>query len=132
MQIADDTYGVVYEWVYHFNLDNGESSINVAHVKELWDDVEAMGIDPFIDAIYEEDSYRLYVLRCASDYKYMNRYEVIPVDGNPMQQIGAIANWDPVKDITCWTFEGDIEKPVIDLDGAPTSDMIIALLKVKK
>lgn len=131
-QIADDTYGVVYEWVYHFNVETGHSDINVAHIDELWADVDAMGIDAFVEAIYEQDAYRLYALRCVSDLKYMNRYEVIPVADNPMQQIGAIENWAPVKDITNWTFEGDIEDPTIYLNGAPTSDMVFALLKVKK
>ena len=132
MQIADDTCGAVYEWVYHFYVPTGDYAINVAHVTELWADVDAMGIDPFLDAIYEEDAYRLYILRCAADLKYMNRYEVLPVADNPMQQIGHIADWDPVKDITSWTFEGDQGDPNIYLDGAPTSDMIFALLKVKK
>ena len=128
----EDTYGVAHEWVYQLNVPNGVSEIDVSHITELWDDVEAIGQEEFVLEIYNQDSYRLYVLRCADDHKYMNRYELVPVADNPMQSIGNIANWQPVKDLSSWTFEGDVENPTIYLNNAPTSDMIFALLKVKK
>lgn len=128
----EDTYGIAHVWVHQLSVPNGVSDIDVSHITELWDDIDAIGQEEFVNEIYTQDSYRLYVLRCASDYKYMNRYELVPVAENPMQSIGHIANWEPVKSLRSWTFEGDIEDPTIYLDSKPTSDMLFALLKVKK
>ena len=79
--------------------------------------------------MYEEDVYRMYILRLTADHRAFNRYELIPLDGHSIQPINTyIPTWNPVKSVTNWNWDPDTG---FLLDQIPTSEMSFALMKVK-
>ena len=141
-RLLDLTYGVDYEWVYFYDQtisaqdDLGFNQQTAPGFYEDWIPVLETGddalIEEFILRMYEEDIYRMYVLRCAEDPKYCNRYELLPLADHATQPKNEnLEKWTPVKSTTCWNWTGD-EDGGFTIDVGPTSAMSFAFLKVKK
>jgi hypothetical protein len=133
------TYGVDYEWIYIF--DQQEASvdlpINQQTAPKFYEDfLPAMEdetlLEEFITNMYEQDIYRMYVLKVAVDRKKENRYEFLPLEDHTIQPENEyLAGWNPVKSLTCWNWSGE-EDGGFFLDTIPTSKMTFAFMKVKE
>ena len=89
-------------------------------------------LEEWITAMYEEDIYRVYVMKVASDHRFCYRYEMIPLDGHAIQPENTyVPKWNPVKSLTSWNWGGEEDGGFI-IDAAPTSVMTFALMKVKE
>ncbi len=140
-QLLDLTYGVEYEWIYFYDQPSTSSDLgfNQATAPGFYEDWlpvletedEAL-IEEFIVRMYEEDIYRMYVLKGSAEHRLFNRYELLPLDGHTIQPINTyLPTWNPVKSLTSWNWKGD-EDGGFFIDAAPTSPMSFAFLKVKK
>ena len=137
-QLLASTFGVEYEWKYEVNQDAISDIIpfdenNAPKFYEEWNAVLETGddalIEEFIMAMYEQDIYRMYIMKVADEHKIYNRYEMIPMDGHEIQPVNNyVPKWTPVRDVSCWNW-GEDEGFI--LDAIPTSKMTFAFIKVK-
>ena len=137
-QLLASTFGVEYEWKYEVNQDAISDVVpfdenNAPKFYEEWNAVLETGndalIEEFIMAMYEQDIYRMYIMKVADEHKIYNRYEMIPMDGHEIQPANNyVPKWTPVKDVSCWNW-GEDEGFI--LDAIPTSKMTFAFIKVK-
>ena len=137
-QLLASTFGVEYEWKYEVNQDAISDIVpfnenNAPKFYEEWNAVLETGddalIEEFIMAMYEQDIYRMYIMKVADEHKIYNRYEMIPMDGHEIQPANNyVPKWTPVKDVSCWNW-GEDEGFI--LDAIPTSKMTFAFIKVK-
>jgi hypothetical protein len=141
-EVLDLTYGVEYEWIYYdVQPINGIRDLifnqqTAPKFYEDWLPVLNSGddalIEEFIMSIYEQDIYRLYVLRCAADPKRDNRYYMVPVEDHLIQELDPfIPSYGPVSDLTHWNWSGE-EDGGFYINCLPTSAMVFALMKVKE
>ena len=142
-RLADLTYGVEYEWIYFCEQPNAgmnKLSFNKETAPgfyEDWTPVYESGDDSlmeeFITKMYEEDIYRMYVLRLTIEHRMYNRYEFIPLQDN-IKQPGVsefLKGWDPTSKLTSWNWTGD-EDGGFTIDAKPSSGLVIAFMKVKE
>jgi hypothetical protein len=142
-QLLDLTYGVEYEWIYFCEQDEELNSIgfNRETAPKFYEEIDAVLetedeaiIEEFIINMYEQDIYRMYVLRVVSEHKYANRYELLPLIDNPHQSRSAfLAKWNATAPVEAWNV--DIENDVNGFEfegGFPTSPLVLAFLKIKK
>ena len=138
----DTTYGVEYEWIYfckQTDLGQDKLTFNQETAPKFYEDwlpVLETGddalIEEFIMSIYEQDIYRMYVLRNAVDPEYANRYLLVPVEDHLIQTLDPrIPEYTPVRSLTSWNWSGD-EDGGFTIDCMPTSAMVFAFLKVKE
>ena len=140
-QLLDLTYGVEYEWAYEFVQTNvgvelgfneetaPEFAAEYLPILESGDDA---AIEEFIMNMYEQDIYRMYVLRNAEDHKAFNRYELLPLQDHSIQPVNTyLPNWTPMKSTAAWNWGGE-GADGFTLDVAPTSPMVFVLMKVKE
>ena len=140
-QLLDLTYGVEYEWIYFYDQPStsAELGFNQAIAPGFYEDwlpVLETGddalIEEFIVRMYEEDIYRMYVLKTSEEHKSFNRYELLPLEDHATQPVNTyLPKWNPVKSLTSWNWNAD-EDGGFSIDAAPTSPMSFAFLKVKK
>ena len=83
--------------------------------------------------MYEEDIYRMYCMKVASEHQIYNRYEFIPLDGHTVQPEVSdyVKQWRPVTDMTSWNWDSEYD-PKFFIDCIPTSEMSFAFMKVKE
>ena len=141
-QLLDLTYGVEYEWVYFCEQDEELNSIgfNRETAPKFYEEIDAAieagdeAFEEFIINMYEQDIYRMYVLRIVSEHKYANRYELLPLIDNPHHSRSAfLAKWNATAAVDAWNV--DIENDVNGFEfigGFPTSPLVLAFLKIKK
>ena len=140
-QLLDLTYGVEYEWIYFYDQPSVGNTLgfNQAIAPGFYEDWlpvletgdEAL-IEEFIVRMYEEDIYRMYVLKGSAEHRLFNRYELLPLEGHAIQPVNTyLPKWNPVKSLTSWNWNGD-EDGGFSIDATPTSPMSFAFLKVKK
>ena len=142
-QLLDLTYGVEYEWIYFCEQDEELNSIgfNRETAPKFYEEIDAALetedeaiIEEFIINMYEQDIYRMYVLRVVSEHKYANRYELLPLIDNPHQSRSEfLAKWNATSPVEAWNV--DIENDVNGFEfegGFPTSPLVLAFLKIKK
>ena len=141
-KLLDLTFGVEYEWIYFYDQerstesDLGFNQQTAPGFYEDWLPVLETGdealIEEFITRMYEEDIYRMYIMKVASDHRKDYRYELLPLEDHAVQPVNTyLPNWTPVKSTTSWNWTGD-EDGGFFLDVGPTSAMTFAFLKVKK
>ena len=142
-KLADLTYGVDYEWIYFCEqpsagLDNLTFNQETApKFYEDWLPVLESGdddlIEDFIVKMYEEDIYRMYVLRLTIEHKLYNRYELIPLADHAKQPgvSDYLKDWNPTSTLTSWNWTGD-EDGGFTIDAKPSSGLVIAFMKVKE
>jgi hypothetical protein len=132
--------GVDYEYLYV--VDQTDISASVPFTREAaplfwaeWDEVLETGddaaIEEFIMNMYEQDIYRMYMLKCAEDHKYCNRYDFIKMMDNSVQPETVFPNWKncPCTSVSSWNWDEDAG---FVLDAIPTSKMTLAFMKVKE
>ena len=141
-QLLDLTYGVEYEWIYFYDQTNagiedlGFNQEIAPGFYEDWLPVLNTGddalIEEFIVKMYEEDIYRMYVLKLADEHKAFNRYELLPLEDHASQvRSEFMENWTPVKNVYSWNWGGE-EDGSFTVTGKTLSAMSFAFLKVKK
>lgn len=140
-QLLDLTYGVEYEWIYFYDQPSVGNTLGFNQAiapgfYEDWLPVLETGddalIEEFIVRMYEEDIYRMYVLKGSAEHRLFNRYELLPLEDHAVQPVNTyLPTWNPVKSLTSWNWNGD-EDGGFSLDATPTSPMSFAFLKVKK
>ena len=141
-QLLDLTYGVEYEWIYFYDQtsagieDLGFNQEIAPGFYEDWLPVLNTGddalIEEFIVKMYEEDIYRMYVLKLADEHKAFNRYELLPLEDHASQvRSEFMDNWTPVKNVYSWNWGGE-EDGSFTVTGKTLSAMSFAFLKVKK
>ena len=140
-QLLDFTYGVEYEWIYFYDQPSVGNTLGFNQAiapgfYEDWLPVLETGddalIEEFIVRMYEEDIYRMYVLKTSEEHKSFSRYELLPLKDHSIQPINTyLPKWNPVKSLTSWNWNGD-EDGGFSIDATPTSPMSFAFLKVKK
>jgi hypothetical protein len=145
-RIIDMTYGVDYEWIYFdtqasVGADFTWGPSNAPKFFEYWEPIINSGDDALIEEeilrIYEEDIYRMYVLRCAIDPKNANRYYLIKMEDHAKQHTDPlVANWLAMDhkqpEQWSWNWSGEIKDGSIYLNGEPSSALIFAFMKVKE
>ena len=131
----DLTYGVEYEWIYYHKQEAISRELFKAEDAPLFFQEYEEGIAVDEEAYYmqflEQDIYRLYALRIATDNKKDNRYDaLIPFEGSEVQELGeGCVGWSIVPDTSwAWNFEGT----VVTVNKSPGSNMMYALMKVKQ
>lgn len=83
-------------------------------------------------SMYEQDIYRMYVLRPKADHQAFNRYEFLPIEDSAIQPENPyFPTWTPTVSLTCWNWSGD-EDGGFFLDTIPTSMLTFAFMKVKE
>ena len=142
-KLADLTYGVEYEWIYFYEQSSagsdklGFNQETAPKFYEDWLPVLETGddalIEEFIMKVYEEDIYRMYVLRISSEHRLYNRYELIPVEAHSKQPevSNFIKNWNPTGALTSWNWGGE-EDGGFTIDALPSSPLVFAFMKVKE
>jgi hypothetical protein len=139
-QLLDLTYGVDYEYLYV--VDQTEITASVPFTREAaplfwaeWDEILETGddavIEEFLMSMYEQDIYRMYMLKCAEDHRYCNRYDFIQMKDNSVQPETVFSNWlnCPCSSVSAWNWDEDAG---FFLDAIPTSKMTLAFMKVKE
>ena len=136
--LLDLTYGVEYEWIAYAEQPTLDDTIpfdetNAPEFFEEWNAIFETGDDAYIEEkiieMYEEDVYRMYVLRLVADHRAFNRYELLPLDGHSIQPENTyIPKWNPVRSLSTWNWDIDAG---FTIDCIPTSEMVFALMKVK-
>ena len=138
----DLTYGVEYEWIY-FDYQSGALITDLKFNQQTapgfyedWLPVLNTGddalIEEFIVKMYEEDIYRMYILRANGEHRSTNRYELLPLEDHAIQPANTyLPNWNPVKATSSWNWTGD-EDAGFSINQGPTSAMIFAFMKVKE
>ena len=139
----DMTYGVEYEWCCVIDQTGGvgdEVPITQADAPEFFEEWQAVldsGDDAYIEEwlirMYEEDIYRMYCMKVASEHQLFNRYELVPLDGHTVQPEVSeyMKQWTPVTALTYWNWDSEYN-PKFFLSCAPTSMMTFAFMKVKE
>ena len=139
----DMTYGVEYEWCCVVHQTGGVSDevpITQADAPEFfkeWQTVLDTGDDAYIEEwltrMYDEDIYRMYCMKVASEHQLFNRYELVPLEGHTVQPEVSdyVKQWTPVKALTYWNWDSEYE-PKFFLSCTPTSMMSFAFMKVKE
>ena len=142
-KLLDTTYGVDYEWIYFCEqpqpgMDKLPFNRETApKFYEDWLPVLETGddqlIEEFIMKIYEEDIYRMYVLRLTIEHRLYNRYELVPLKDNAKQPPVSeyLQSWNPTQALTSWNWSGD-EDGGFEIDAKPSSGLVIAFMKVKE
>ena len=141
-EVLDLTYGVEYEWIYYHVQTSaavtelGFNQETAPGFYEDWLPVLETGddalIEEFIVRMYEEDIYRMYILRCAVDPKRENRYYMIPLEDHAKQVLDPfVPLYEPVKSVTSWNWGGEADGG-FTIDRKPTSAMVFAFMKVKE
>lgn len=140
-ELLDLTYGVEYEWIYEFAHESIETDLplNQQTIPKFYEDwlpvletEDDALIEEFIIKMYEEDIYRLYVLRSTVDHKIFNRYELIPLDGHATQPKNTyLPNWSACNTLESWNWNGN-EDAGFSIRTGTLSPMTFAFLKVKK
>jgi hypothetical protein len=141
-ELLDLTFGVEYEWAYEvsqtiaadMNLPFNEE--NAPGFAEDWLPVLESGddaaIEEFIVNMYEQDIYRMYVMRVVGDHRKDNRYELLPLADHAIQpKNDYLPKWTPMKSTTSWNWRGEGADGFF-LNVAPTSPMVFLLMKVKE
>jgi hypothetical protein len=136
--LLDLTYGVEYEWIAFAEQPTLDDTIpfdetNAPEFFEEWNAIYETGDDAYIEEkiieMYEEDVYRMYVLRPAGDHHAFNRYELLPLLDHSIQPENTyFPKWNPVKSLRTWNWDIDAG---FSIDCIPTSEMAFALMKVK-
>ena len=138
-QLLDLTYGVEYEYIY-FDVQDAAAETDLKFdpvtapkfFEEYNAAIDAGQDEDFIMSMYEQDIYRMYILRIASDHRTMNRYEMIPIEDSEVQPNNDyISSWNPVKNISSWNWTGDTDGG-FTINQGPTSAMVFAFMKVKE
>lgn len=140
-RLLDLTYGIDYEWVYEYKQTKIDSiaDFNPSNAPKFFEEYHAATAaggseeEAWWMKLTTEDVYRLYILRINTEPKGLNRYNtLVPHEGNTSQTLGdGIPGWTPVKSVTGYTFDGNDNNGIV-LNAIPTSQMILALMKVKK
>lgn len=141
-KLLDLTYGVDYEWIYFYDQvdaatdELGFNQQTAPGFYEDWLPVLETGdealIEEFVVRMYEEDIYRMYVMKVASEHRIYNRYELLPLEGHSVQPENEwLKNWEPTQTVDAWNWGGE-EDGSFSLVGKPISAMSFAFLKVKK
>ena len=142
-KLLDTTYGVDYEWIYFCEQPQpgmDKLSFNRETAPKFYEDwlpVLETGddqlIEEFIMKIYEEDIYRMYVLRLTIEHRLYNRYELVPLKDNAKQPPVSeyLQSWNPTQALTSWNWSGD-EDGGFEIDAKPSSGLVIAFMKVKE
>ena len=142
-KLADLTYGVDYEWIYFCEQPSAgldKLTFNQETAPKFYEDwlpVLESGdddlIEDFIVKMYEEDIYRMYVLRLTIEHKLYNRYELIPLADHAKQPgvSDYLKDWNPTSTLTSWNWTGD-EDGGFTIDAKPSSGLVIAFMKVKE
>ena len=142
-RLADLTYGVDYEWIYFCEQPRAGMntlSFNKETAPEFykeWTPIYESGdetlMEEFITKIYEEDIYRMYVLRLTIEHRIYNRYEIVPLQGNAKQPGVSefLKGWAPTSKLTSWNWSSD-EDGGFTIDAKPSSGLVIAFMKVKE
>ena len=142
-RLADLTYGVEYEWIYFCEQPKaGENtlSFNKETAPEFykeWSPIYESGdetsMEEFITKMYEEDIYRMYVLRLTIEHRIYNRYEFVPLQGHTKQPGVSefLKGWAPTSKLTSWNWSSD-EDGGFTIDVKPSSGLVIAFMKVKE
>ena len=142
-KLLDLTYGVDYEWIYFCEQTEASSdklSFNKETAPKFYEDwspiVESGDEDlmiDFIEKMYVEDIYRMYVLRITGEHRLYNRYELIPLADHEIQPEPSafLAGWNPTAALKNWNWTGD-EDGGFTLGAKPSSPLVIAFMKVKE
>ena len=140
-RLLDLTYGVDYEWIYEYKQPGISATIdfNPTNAPKFFEEyhaaTEAGGTEEenWWNMLVSEDVYRLYILRIITEPKGLNRYDtLVPHEGNTSQTLGSgVSSWNPIKSVTEFTFDGNDNNGFL-LDATPTSQVIFALMKVRK
>jgi hypothetical protein len=143
-ELLDLTYGVEYEWIYFYDQPTSATmalGFDRATAPKFYEDVDAAieagdaEYESFLYSMYEQDIYRMYVLKLVADHKVFNRYELLPIEGSTAQPANTyIPTWNPVKGLTGWNVDTETDTNGFTLTGAsaPTSAMTVAFMKVKE
>ena len=138
-QLLDLTYGVEYEYIY-FDVQDAAAETDLKFdpvtapkfFEEYNAAIDAGQDEDFIMSMYEQDIYRMYVLRAAADHRTMNRYEMIPIEDSEVQpKNDYISSWNAVKNVSSWNWTGDTDGG-FTINQGPTSAMVFAFMKVKE
>lgn len=138
-QLLDLTYGVEYEYIY-FDVQESAAvtmlKFDPETAPKFFEEynaaIDAGQDEDFIMSMYEQDIYRMYILRPSADHRTMNRYEMIPIEDSAVQPNNEyIPNWNPVKNISSWNWTGDADGG-FTINQGPTSAMVFAFMKVKE
>lgn len=137
------TYGVEYEWCCVIHQTGGVSDevpITQADAPEFFEEWQAIldsGDEAYMEEwlikMYEEDIYRMYCMKVASEHQLFNRYELVPLEGHTVQPEVSdyVKQWTPVKALTYWNWDCEYD-PKFFLSCTPTSMMSFAFMKVKE
>ena len=143
-ELLDLTYGVEYEWIYFYDQPTSATmalGFDRETAPKFYEDVDAAmaagdaEYESFLYSIYEQDIYRMYVLKVVADHKVFNRYELLPVEDSTAQPANTyLPTWNPVKGLTGWNVDTEVDTKGFTLCGssAPTSAMTFAFMKVKE
>jgi hypothetical protein len=90
-------------------------------------------MEEFIIKMYEEDIYRMYVLRLTIEHRLYNIYEMIPLADHAKQPgvSDYLKKWNPTSTLTSWNWTAD-EDGGFTIDAKPSSGLVIAFMKVKE
>jgi hypothetical protein len=139
----DMTYGVEYEWCCVIHQTGGVSDevpITQADAPEFFEEWQAIldsGDEAYMEEwlirMYEEDIYRMYCMKVASEHQLFNRYELVPLEGHTAQPEVSdyMKQWTPVTALTYWNWDCEYN-PKFFLSCTPTSMMSFAFMKVKE
>lgn len=140
-QLLASTFGVEYEWLYVMDQEQADDilPINKETAPKFYEDWSPIFesedeslIEEFIMNMYEQDIYRVYIMKLADEHKLYNRYELLPLADNDKQPVNNyLQNWTPVKSISKWNWGGEEDGGFV-LNGIPTSRMTFAFMKVKE
>ena len=142
-KLLDLTYGVDYEWIYFCEQPAaGQNTLSfnketAPKFYEDWTPIFESGNDEameeFILKMYDEDIYRMYVMRITGEHKLYNRYELIPLQDNAKQPgvSDFLKKWDPTKALTSWNWTADEDGGFV-IDAKPSSGLVFAFMKVKE
>lgn len=140
-QLLASTFGVEYEWLHIVDQEKADDILPInketaPKFYEDWSPIFESGdealIEEFITNMYEQDIYRVYIMKLVEEHKLYNRYELLPLADNDKQPVNNyLPNWTPVKSISKWNWGGEEDGGFV-LNGIPTSRMTFAFMKVKE
>ena len=139
-RLLDLTFGVDYEWKYELKQTgiDGTLNFNPSNAPKFFEEVHALEEgspeeEAWWTKFYEEDIFRLYAIRVASEPVGFNRYKtLIPLEDNATQTLGEeMADWSAVNGVQTWNFDGNDENG-FTLNAPATSPMVYVLMKIKK
>lgn len=138
--LLDLTFGVDYEWKYELKQTgiNGTLDFNPSNAPKFFKEIHALEEgspeeEEWWTKFYEEDIFRLYAIRVASEPVGFNRYKtMIPLEDNTTQKLGEeMADWSAVNGVATWNFDGNDENG-FTVNAPATSPMVYVLMKLKK